>query len=296
MKITKRKIFNIQRTSNVKKWSKIIFLLAVTMFATITLSSCAGDDSATAVNEEVVAAVNGEEISMEEFEQALEQEKNQYLAQGVDLESPEAGDMTEELEEQVLYGYFIYPMLLQQKADEEGITVSEERIDNRFQEYAASFGGEEKLLEEVEASGMDLDRVYDDITRELTIENYLEQYLETYLEEHPEEEISEVEVTVSEEEVRDFYDQLQSEYAELQEMLETDDPQMPKEQVETYYNQMEEEFGDLLAEDNFEKVKDSLVDILRSQRMEQLKNEQEQTIIMDHIQELEDESTIKLNI
>ncbi|MFO8191826.1 MAG: SurA N-terminal domain-containing protein [Bacillota bacterium] len=295
MKPTERKTFNTQRTSGARKWLKISFLLAVTLFAALTLSSCAGDE-ATAVNDEIAATVNGEKISREEFEQALEEEKNQYLAQGIDLDSPESEDMAGELEEQVLYSYFVYPMLLEQKALDEGLTVSEEKIDDRYQEYAAAFGGEEKLLEEVEASGMDRDSVYDDITRELMIENYLDRYLETYLEDNPSEQITEDDVSVSEEEVRDYYEQLQAEYQELQKLLETDDTQMPKEQVEAYYNQIEEEYGELLEENDFEIVKNSLEEILLSQRMEQLKGEQEQTIIMDHIQKLEDESTIELNI
>ncbi len=247
-------------------------------------------------DEDIIATVNGEVITEEEFNQALEQEKMQYMQQGIDLDSDEMSEMLPELEEQVLETYFIIPILLEQKAEEEGIEVSDEEVEGRYQEYAAQFGGEAQLEEAMENAGITRDDLIEDISRELSIQNYLEYYLESYLADNPEERIDQDNIELSEEEVENRYQQMREEYAQLKELLEEDDPDVPTEQVKMYLEQIEDKYGYLLDEDNFEEIKPQLEEELRQDKAVQKKQEKEQRILMAHIQELQEESDIEINL
>ncbi len=256
-------------------------------------------DGITGMDEDVVATVNGEVVTEEEFNQAMEQEKMQYQAQGVDLESEEMAEMLADLEEQVLDNYFIIPILLEQKAEEQGIEISDEEIEERYQEYAAQFGGEEQLLEAMEDAGLNREDLDEDIIRELTIQNYLDQYLETYLEENPDERIEADKVELSDEEVEEYYQQMRSQYDEIKEVVEAEDPEVPAEQqemMEMQFAQIEEQYGDIMEADDFEEVKPQLEEEMREERVAQEKQEKEQRILMAHIEELREESDVEKNL
>ena len=256
-------------------------------------------DGITGMDEDVVATVNGEVVTEEEFNQAMEQEKMQYQAQGVDLESEEMAEMLADLEEQVLDNYFIISILLEQKAEEQGIEISDEEIEERYQEYAAQFGGEEQLLEAMEDAGLNREDLDEDIIRELTIQNYLDQYLETYLEENPDERIEADKVELSDEEVEEYYQQMRSQYDEIKEVVEAEDPEVPAEQqemMEMQFAQIEEQYGDIMEADDFEEVKPQLEEEMREERVAQEKQEKEQRILMAHIEELREESDVEKNL
>ncbi len=244
---------------------------------------------------EIIATVNGKEIYREEFEQALEQEKMQYEMQGIDLDSVEMADTLRQLEEQVLDNLII-PNLILQKANEVGITVSDEEVEERYQEYATTFGGEDALLEQMENFNISRDELDEDIVKELSIQNYLDQYMDDYLEANPEEEVVKDDLDITDEELEAHYQQLRTNFSEIQEMLEKEDPEIPREQIEAYYQQLEEQYGDLLEEDDFEAIKPKLEEEVRVQMAEEMKEEKVQRVISEHLKELEEESDIEKNI
>ncbi len=254
------------------------------------------DQDEVTENGEVIATVNDEEIYRTELEQAMEQEMMQYQMQGVDLESDEMAEMLDELEEQVLENYFIVPTLVRQKAEEEGITISEEEIEARFQEYAEAFGGEEELLDQMAQVNMSREDIDQDIVRELTVQNYLDQYMEDYLEENPEEKVVEEEIELTTAELEEHYEQLRAEYLEVQEMLEEDDPEMPLEQIEVYYQQLVERYGEALEEDDFEAIKPQLEEEIRHQMAEQMKEEKVQRVLSELVSQLREESDIEIDL
>lgn len=174
---------------------------------------------------EVVATVNGEEIAREELDAMLEQQKQQYQMQGMDMESEEMSDMLVQLERQILDS-LIGNHLMAQAAEEKGISISDEELEEEYQELAAQFGGEEELKQQLEAAGITKEEIKEDIARNLPAQKYLELYME--------ENLAEEELEFSEEELKALYDQ--------------------------YSAQMGEDFGE------FEEVKPQLEQELRQQK------------------------------
>ncbi len=265
-------------------------------FVMITFLAACDGETGTVQADEVVATVNSEEIYRDDFEQALEQEKMQYEMQGMDLDSEEMADTLRELEQHVLDNYFIIPTLIKQKAEEEGITVSDEEVEARYQEYAESFGGEEALLEQMEAVNMSREDIDEDIATELSIQNYLDYYMDSYLEENPEEKVFKDDIELTTAELEEYYQQLRSEFTEIREMIDEDDPEMPLEQIEFYYEQLIEQYGDILEEDDFEAVKPRLEEEIKEEMAAQMKEEKVQRVLSEHIAELQENSDIEKNI
>ncbi len=244
---------------------------------------------------DIVATVNDEIVTRAEFEQALKQQIMQYQMQGMDLESEDMSDQLRELEEQVLENYFITPILLEQKALEEGIEVSETEVEERYQDYVAQFGGEEQLIEQMEQMNLSRDDLNAEIVQELTLQKYLEQYLDTYLEENPGEKIVEEDIEITAEEMKEQYRQLQEDYARLHEMIEDDDPEIPSEQVEMQIEQVEEQYGYLL-ENDFEDIVPELEEEMRRDIAAGERHQKEQRILMAHIEELREKGEIEKNL
>lgn len=276
-------------------YTAVAIILLVGFVISTFLAACGGETE-TGRPDEIVATVNGEEIYREEFEQALEQEIMQYAMQGMDLDSEEMSDTLRELERHVLDNYFIIPTLVRQQAEEEGITVTEEEVEERFQEYVAAFGDEEQLLEQMEQVNMTREDIDRDIAVELSIQKYLDHYMDRYLADNPEEVVVKEEIEFTTAELEEYYAQLRSEYSEINELLEEDDPGVPVEQVEAYLQQLEEQYGDLLEEDDFEAIKPLLEEKLRQDRAEQMKEEKVQRAISEHVAELQEESDIERNL
>lgn len=293
--INKRKKNTKSSVPRKKGSIKIAIVLLIGLTLSTSLFGCDGE-TGISQGEEVIATVNGEEITKEEFAQAIEQEKIQYQMQGIDLDSEEMASTLKELEQQVLDNYFIIPMLITQQAEKEGITISDEEIEERYQEYVTAFGGEEELLEQMELANMSRSKLDDDIVRELSIQNYLEQYMDKYLEENSGERIIEEEIEIERAELEAYYEQIINEIYELKELMETDDPDIPMEQVEMYFLQLEELYGDILEEEYSEEAMLQLEKEMREQRAFQMKEEKVQRVILEHISNLKENSDIEINI
>ncbi len=249
-----------------------------------------------AENGEIVATVNGEEITGAEFNQVLEQQKMQYeMQQGVDLDSEEMADMLSDLKEHVFEQHFAVPILLEQKAKEMDIDVSEEEIEERYQEYATQFGGEEALKEQMATVDITRDELDQDIIRELTIHSYIEGYLEEYLDDNPEEQIDQEDIEVGKEELENQYQQVLSQYDQVSGMLEEEDPDMPREQLEMQLSQLEEQYGYILEAESFEEIKEDLEKEMIEDRVTRERQQKETEILMEHIDELLKESEIETN-
>ncbi len=276
----------------------IIALFLLTGLACIAfLAGC--EENQAVPDEEIAATVNGEVITMEEFENALELEKMQFLMQGMDLDQPEMAETLAQLEQYVIDNYFIVPTLLVQEAEAEGITASENELQERYQEYVIAFGGEEALQQQMESVNISMEAFEKDIYRELTIELYLDHYMEIYFANNPAERIVESEIEVEEAEVEAYYTQILQEYSQLKELLESPDQEIPAdqlEQLEMYLMQLEMEYGDLIESDDPEALKDELRKEFQAFMTNQLREEKRQRIFSEHLEELRGSSEIELMI
>ncbi len=156
----------------------------------------------------VVATVNGEEIKNKDLFEAENFERQQLLMMGMDPQSQEAEQMMEQMRPQILDN-LIYNTILLQKVEQEGITVSEQEIEQEYQMFAQQFGGEEMLEQMLADEGMTRKDLENEIEDQLAMQAYLDKYLEENLDEE--------DLVFSEQELRELY-QLQLQQIQQQEL------------------------------------------------------------------------------
>ena len=105
------------------------------------LAACGG------VGGSVAASVNGVTIDRDLFERMV---RAQLSTQGVDpqsLEAEERAERVQPVQQQILTALIQFE-ILEQLADEQGVEVSEEQLDEAFDEQVAQFGGEDAYRDE----------------------------------------------------------------------------------------------------------------------------------------------------
>lgn len=174
---------------------KKTLLSVIAMIAIFALAGC-GED--LAISEDAVAIVNGQEIKNHEFETALEQSKALYSQQGIDLESADQ-ELVTQVHEQIL-NEIINQKLLLQDAEKKGYQASQETTKEKLDQITSQFPDEDQLNEALEQNKLTLE----DLEEEISQQDIIEQYT-----------ASEVgDVDVSEQEIRDFYDQYKQQASE----------------------------------------------------------------------------------
>lgn len=266
-----------------------IFLATVILIAAFFWGGCADEQEET-VEETIVATVNGEPVYSTEFKRVFEQQVDSPVVLGESL-----GDHGEEQKMEVLENHFIIPILLQQAADKAGVVISEEEIEERYREYTVAFGGEERLMAQLESLNISREELIEDIARELLIQQYLKYYIENYLNENPRDRINE-NLALPDEEVRAYHQQLLEHYAELQNLIASDDPGIPREQLEQYMAELNEQYGPVLEEEDFEVIAAQLEDEMRRDVIAQHRKNKEQGLIARHIDELKEKADIQIHI
>ncbi len=157
----------------------------------VSLDVMGTDDNA------VVATVNGEAIKEEELLALEEQQRQQLVMMGLDPESEEAARMMEQMRPQILDN-LIANRVLMQKIEEDGVSASDVQVEEHYQQYAAQFGGEEMLEQQLEQAGLSKDELKQEIAEQLPLQIYVENYLA--------ENLSEDELIFSESELKELYE------------------------------------------------------------------------------------------
>ncbi len=151
-------------------------------------------------NNTVVAKVSGEEIKKEEFNRVFNIFKNQYEQQfGIEvwdqeIEGRKFGDVAREK----LLEMLVDEKLQLIKAEELGIKVTDEEVNSEIENVRKYFDSEEKFNEYLKGQSMDLDYFSSSIKKELIINKLIDKLTEN--------------VTVSDEEVKSYYDAHQNEF------------------------------------------------------------------------------------
>lgn len=147
--------------------------------------------------ESAAAVVNGEEISIAEFEKNLEIYKNMYESQYGEIvwddEIEEGVTYLSSLKENVIENMIIDTIMLQE-ATNDSIEVTDEELESLFEEYKAYYGDEETYNESLASSGMDEDFLKDYLKNGEIIDRYIggfvdsmeinDEILEAYFEEN----------------------------------------------------------------------------------------------------------------
>ncbi len=136
---------------------------------------------------EVVATVNGEKITLDDFETQLEQTRQMSLQQGMQPDE-------EELKTQVVDD-MINRVLLEQEAEKEGVTVTEEEVEEEISAIIESIGGRETFEQELSNLNLSEEALRENIEKEILINKYLTTHIPQ-------------DGTVTEEEMRALYDEV----------------------------------------------------------------------------------------
>ena len=145
-----------------------IFGLAV---ATImVLAACAGDNGASVEDtDDVVAVVNGREISRSTYEQQMQAQMQQYQAQGMEI-----GDEQREALEEQLLDQLIARELLLQDGEERGIAPSDDEVSAQLDQIRSQFPNEEAFEDALEQQNLTLQEIESDIAEQIIIEEILQ--------------------------------------------------------------------------------------------------------------------------
>lgn len=163
-----------------------------------------GDEAAMEEKQypDVVARINGEEVSKEDFKESLSQMQQVASQQGADLSNP---TIQSQIETEAMNAIVSTRLLVQAAADA-GVTVSDKDVDAEVSSLEAQFGGSDGLQEQMSNVGVTEDELRTSIREQLTVDAYLEQQPEL------------ADLTVSDEEISSFYDTLASQGQDVPEL------------------------------------------------------------------------------
>ena len=120
---------------------------------------------------EVIAVVNGIDVSSDRFVQGLEQAAQQAAQQGA---NPEDEAVRSQIETQTTTA-LVNTELLKQAAEAAGVTADEAAINAEIDAVVQQFGSEEEFQNQLEAAGISIEQLRSDFQEQLTIDAYVRQ-------------------------------------------------------------------------------------------------------------------------
>lgn len=117
---------------------------------------------------EIVAVVNNEKLTGEQYNTTLTSIQGQMQQSGQD---PTSKEVAEQLKTQTL-DTLVNQTLILQKAKEAKLTASESEVDERYASFEEQFGGEEGMKAALEAQKMDVKTLKGQIAESIIFEKY----------------------------------------------------------------------------------------------------------------------------
>lgn len=147
---------------------KLRYRLVLLASLLLILSGCANNKA------NVVASVNGTEITRQELDKRVNLTIEGYKQQGLDLTSKENEALRDQVEKGVM-DELITKTLLMQEAEKQKLTVSKEEVDKNLSEIKASFGSEEEFKKALQEAKWTEEDVREDITFRFTYKNVFDK-------------------------------------------------------------------------------------------------------------------------
>jgi len=197
-----------------KQTSKWLILLGI---AVLFLAACSGNGEDKA-SDDVVATVNGDKILKADYETELENTKNMYAQQGMNLDDLD-DEMKKQIEESVL-NQLVNTKLVLQTAAEDGITAEQSEIDSELEAIKTQFEDDKKYKEALKENKITEEDLKLQVKDQLTITKYLDNSIG--------------EIKVTEEEVQVLYNEYKESAATQEqepEDLETMKPQLEQQAI-----------------------------------------------------------------
>lgn len=179
----------------------LIVLSAVALI--FLIAACGSEADQTETVGDVVATVNGEEITKEQFDTAFEQTKLAYQQQGINIEDDE--NVLEEAK-MMTVNELVQESVLHQEFEKRGYEARQAQIEEMVEEVKSQFGSDEEFEEVLNMNQMTLEDLEEQIVLQIKFEKLIEQEFQT--------------ITVSEDEARDYYSMLQEQNEEFDEPFE----------------------------------------------------------------------------
>gem|GEM_PF-1024104 len=241
-------------------------LLIVTVLLALMLTACGGAadendaEEVAKVNQgEVVAVVNGEEIYEMEFQRQVDRMIAANENQGMVLEGEEGDMVKAQIEDQIIQ-YLVQQQVLLQEAHSRGLEVTDEEVEKDLEMIKDQFGSKEAFEQIMEDNLFTEMELKETLRTELTIEALLED-------ESPE-------VTVDEEELREYYSFYEMQYEQQMAMIEQEEMELSEEEME------------MMQLPSFEEMKEEL--------RQQITMEKQQEYHMNMVDELMEASEIEI--
>lgn len=156
--------------------NKKVLIIGLLLIISVIANGCKNNA------EGLVAQVNDEEITEEDYNAELdvyrEMYKKQFGEEALSQVGPNGKTLDLELQQQIL-DKLIVEELIDQKSKEKDISVSDEELDERLEEVKTSLGGEEQYDEFLSSNGISKDYFKASTKKEILMEKYYQDYLET---------------------------------------------------------------------------------------------------------------------
>ena len=172
-KIKKRK--DVKKL-NKKNFKRLIMMGSLLLIFAFTLGGCSSTS-----DEGLVARVNKEEITEEEFQSEFELFKMAYEKQfGEDVMTQvvESGETFEEKLKNDIMEKLIIEKLLFKEAEDMKITVTEEELQEQVDISIESIGGQEQFEEYLEENGLTKEILEENLRKEMLVTKYGEKFNE----------------------------------------------------------------------------------------------------------------------
>jgi parvulin-like peptidyl-prolyl isomerase len=172
------------------KQLRIFSVLAVSLLSVLLVAACGGEEG---VPSDAVAVVAGEEIPRDQYDALWEQTKAGYKQQGKDL--PKAGTAEWTSLKANIVQYLVQRAQFEEKAKELDIVIADKEIDDELAKIKKDFfqGSDKKMQAQLKTSNITLESLKRDIRAKLVQQKLYEKVTG--------------DLTVSDKEIRDYYDE-----------------------------------------------------------------------------------------
>jgi hypothetical protein len=140
----------------------------------------------------IVAVVNDEELTGEDYNTALTAIQGQMQQMGQD---PSSKEVAEQIKAQVLDS-LVNQTLILQKAQEAKLKASASEIDEEYSSFEKQFGGEKEMEKALKSQSMDVETLKEKIAESIVFEKYLDKVAPAG--------------KVTDKEIKEYYDQAAS--------------------------------------------------------------------------------------
>lgn len=166
--------------------------IIIIIFLALTLLVTACDQP----KEGIVAKVGEEEITNEEFNDEYDLFENIYIKQfGEDAMSQtgEDGRALEDILKEQILDKMIFEKIIEKETNSMDISVSDEELDEKIEEYIVMTGGEEEFNEFLESSDITREYFSGNLKKEILVNKHRKQFIDK--------------IEVEEEDAREFFDE-----------------------------------------------------------------------------------------